>query len=548
MPSLMSKTLLALIIVLIFTQNALAADPARNELWVPSKHWSEIQKRHPNAVNLTPEQYEALVRDAAKTKPKDDPTLAPPVEATIQSVVFKTKIDPAQDTVRFTGEVLIHCLTDSWTKLDIRLPFAHITSAAADASDHLALSNANNDNVRDILVRGKGVHRLFVEALAPITTLNESAKQSLPFRTTVYPGELQIELPSEANVINRELSLWREGNIVHVPLSQPASQGQRILNWSTGDTSMQRRIVSKESNVATVKLSEQTLTAQWSLTLEKLGTNPGERVLTLEVLPADTVVESITGGGLKQWKPQPGGRIEVTIAANHGTSARLNLTLSTPLNLTDTAQPVPIPTVRSADQITQSFHAKIDALDPDFALLELRGSLSAWLPSEPAPQLVLRKAKPRIVADADALVTVTKDDIRIERILVLGTDRAINELRITLPADELFDDTALVSGPAIEWKRIGQIMEYRWPTGLPTNAQSKLTLRTRKLFTADKVMGITPLIIPDAAKLTGYLALDYDSTWRINITDTTGLEERDVKLTPIKGRMAWFSLRSFNFG
>ena len=39
-------------------------EPARRELWVPTKHLDEVLRRHPNAVLLDRAQYEALIRDA----------------------------------------------------------------------------------------------------------------------------------------------------------------------------------------------------------------------------------------------------------------------------------------------------------------------------------------------------------------------------------------------------------------------------------------------------------------------------------------------------
>jgi hypothetical protein len=65
-----------------------AAEPTRQELWVPTKNLDTVLKAHPNAVMLSPEQYEALIRDAGKVKPEDDPKTAPPKLIAIEGLTI----------------------------------------------------------------------------------------------------------------------------------------------------------------------------------------------------------------------------------------------------------------------------------------------------------------------------------------------------------------------------------------------------------------------------------------------------------------------------
>jgi hypothetical protein len=72
-----------------------AAEPTRQELWVPTKNLDTVLKAHPNAVMLSPEQYEALIRDAGKIKPEDDPaTAAPPKLIAIEGLKLAGKVEP----------------------------------------------------------------------------------------------------------------------------------------------------------------------------------------------------------------------------------------------------------------------------------------------------------------------------------------------------------------------------------------------------------------------------------------------------------------------
>jgi tetratricopeptide (TPR) repeat protein len=100
----------------------------------------------------------------------------------------------------------------------------------------------------------------------------------------------------------------------------------------------------------------------------------------------------------------------------------------------------------------------------------------------------------------------------------------------------------------MDWKRSGQVIEYRWSTALNATQPSSLTLATRKRLTttaASNRVTVESLTIPEAKKLAGYVALDFDPTWRVSVQSASGLEDRDARTTPVKGKMAWFALRSF---
>ena len=86
--------------------------PDRHELWVPTKDWNAVLAKHPSAVMLTPEQYDALVRDAGKiTAPKPDEHL--PARAVIESLRFKgSAADESSASLKLDGELTLRCLTD----------------------------------------------------------------------------------------------------------------------------------------------------------------------------------------------------------------------------------------------------------------------------------------------------------------------------------------------------------------------------------------------------------------------------------------------------
>lgn len=170
------------------------------------------------------------------------------------------------------------------------------------------------------------------------------------------------------------------------------------------------------------------------------------------------------------------------------------------------------------------------------------------------PTLQVRAAKPRLEVDADTLVQLDKDSLTLTRTLNLRTDRPVHELRITLPEGEEFIriDSAAKD---FEWKRVARVIEMRFPAGVTLAAPVLVNLHTRqKLLKAwsgpriPELVKVQPLSIPEAVKIAGYSALSFDDSWRVALKDTSGLEDRDAKLAPVKGRMAWFGLRDWALG
>ncbi|MEI6536842.1 MAG: hypothetical protein WCN98_15960, partial [Verrucomicrobiaceae bacterium] len=51
--------------------------------------------------------------------------------------------------------------------------------------------------------------------------------------------------------------------------------------------------------------------------------------------------------------------------------------------------------------------------------------------------------------------------------------------------------------------------------------------------------------LAEATRIAGYVALNFDESWKVATQDTTGLESRDSRTTPVTGKMAWFTLRDY---
>ncbi|RBP47418.1 hypothetical protein DES53_101215 [Roseimicrobium gellanilyticum] len=162
----------------------------------------------------------------------------------------------------------------------------------------------------------------------------------------------------------------------------------------------------------------------------------------------------------------------------------------------------------------------------------------------------------RFSVDADALVEVTSHEVGVLRTLVFhgeagSTSRAV----ITLPDTEVFLEVPVTSGEQVLWKQVGRDIEVTWPKGLAKGGQTSMTVRTRRDIppqaadgTAAEKMVIASIPVSGASRVSGYAALKFDESWKVNVTDVTGLETRDARATPVRGRMAWFGLKEWKLG
>ncbi|WP_395741963.1 tol-pal system YbgF family protein [Prosthecobacter sp.] len=102
----------------------------------------------------------------------------------------------------------------------------------------------------------------------------------------------------------------------------------------------------------------------------------------------------------------------------------------------------------------------------------------------------------------------------------------------------------------LTWRRVGQTIAIlpAIPISPANTLEFSITSRLKltKAWTGPKnpeTITLHQLDIPDAVKVAGYTALDFDDAWRVALKEAKGLEDRDARLTPVKGRMAWFGLR-----
>jgi hypothetical protein len=134
------------------------------------------------------------------------------------------------------------------------------------------------------------------------------------------------------------------------------------------------------------------------------------------VIPADAVVLSAEGEGITKWQ-QNGARLEVTLRDRTHTLA-LTTRVRSVIDLQSDTKPqsLALPTLRFAGQLATDPQARIGSIAEGVTLMAYEGATPQqngvihWNPVRDTLKLLLRKADPRIVVDADAHISVTHDD------------------------------------------------------------------------------------------------------------------------------------------
>jgi hypothetical protein len=569
-------TLISLITSFCYSEN----QPSRKELWVPSEHLNEVLKGHPNAVLLSPEQYDALIRDAGKVKPPEDPKNKPPIALAIESLHLSGKLDPLAETIRLTGTLNVFSTSADWAQLD--LPW-HLPLLSAKATGQTLVSLSPDSGIQlseapiftaprtlHLHVKGLGRHSLTFETQLHLKHDHSSGWHELYLCGSGLTGYLDLDLPANLQLLNSSPFQTLADQKVRLPLVKNTLfnlRGKRagsshtlsipvcaVARWTRSGLSAPTDPPSfADSSTLKTKLSETEVLTEQQLSLYPSAQQAIERSLTLKLSPK-TDTTSVLGNEVLRWH-QEADQLHLTLAAN---AAASQLTLHLRSGLEAKAGDILIPHAflpnpcKANIQLTHSEGLELLAasgqeltFNPRLQVKELTA------PLDQLPVLQTRPVKARLEVDADTLLTLDKDSLNVARTLNLRTDRTLHELRLTLPEGEEFiriESTAM----SFEWKRIDRTLELRFPEGVTPQTAKHVDLHTRqkllKAWSAPRIseqVSITSLSIPAATKIAGYSALTFNDAWRVALKDTTGLEDRDAKLAPVKGRMAWFGLRDW---
>jgi len=618
--------------VILHSSFVIAADaptnPTRTELWVPTKQLDLILQKHPKAVLLNREQYETLIRDAAKTKPVEDPKLAAPKELIIEGLKLRGKAEPGATRITLTGELTLNVPADSWSQKMIEWPFhLDISQVTSDgtilawlANEEFTASNIPAETMRrlNIAARGPGRRVLRFTCILPLYYRLRSGERGLDLQYTGCGGQIELELPPGAALLPGSAArhegqrvtaafdhrfIRRSDNgdpLTSIPPNKRTSGSVLMdacrIRWiESPGTLPQDALRFENSGSARFSISDSSVFTHLQFLTHVRQSTTGQHEAVWPILGTDnTQVTEVTGPDVLKWE-QHGQKLHVTLQQS-SSLAPVDVQMSQSLTL-DAASSVTLPSL-SVPVLLPASYTIGEGLD--LLSLDTTNDNFIRLDREP-PQLKLRIAKPRIETDVDVLARIDKDSVQIERKLMLRSDRPATELKITLPAGEefiailskpvgsgqtvgtsntstlvansaavvtpnnisqpIFSDRVITSNVVsnttgnaspfrLTWRRVGQTISIlpAQPISPANSLEFSITSRLKlaKAWNGPRnpeTVTIRHLDIPDAVKVAGYTALDFDDAWRVALKATTGLEDRDARLTPVKGRMAWFGLR-----
>ena len=589
---------------------------------MPTKDLDTVLKAHPNAVMLSPEQYETLIRDAGKTQVAEDPRLAPPKLIAIEGLKLEGKVEPGAASVTLRGELTLQLPSKDWLSTKIPWPFA--MSRVTSEGNVLAYVEASKGKKTTpageltLFAKGPGVAKLRFEAEVPMWLRLRAGERTLEVPDFPFGGVLNLTLPTGVSLLAGS-ACERSGDTVKVAfdhrgyddnessIPQGASRSLRVRWIEAPEGVASQPIRYSASSTADIDVSESEVSTTLRLRVRVQEKSERDAELVWPLVGKDTQVTEVSGVALRKWR-QDGTKLFVTLERDGGMHD-LTVNLRRIISGVAEAGELPLLALNPSLRIKASLH-----LAPDLDFLDLAGAKQLerdqfeFQLGVDQPRLVLRTSKPRIESDVDVIARIDKDSVQIERKLVLRSDRPVTEVKVTLPPGEEF--IAILSVPAgrsapvitgstsqqltvsnvattpvsservvtpnnlsqpifsqrqstsnsgsfaldspfpLTWRRVGQTLAILPVTPIAPASPLELSVTSRlkltKAWTGPKnpeSITIHQLDIPDAVKVAGYTALNFDDAWRIALKEAKGLEDRDARLTPVKGRMAWFGLR-----
>ncbi|MBL9133691.1 MAG: hypothetical protein JNG86_20950, partial [Verrucomicrobiaceae bacterium] len=626
------RGLLALCALLPALHAAEPVAPAtRTELWIPTDQLDVIHKKHPKAVLLTKEQYDTLIRDAGKSKPEEDPKLAPPKELIVEGLKLEGKVEPGATRVELRGELTLNVPADVWAQTSIAWPFyLDLRDVNADAgvlawqtNEEFKADNLPPENMRrlHLAARGSGRRVLRFSGSLPLYYRLRSGERGLDLQHLGCGGSLTLELPAGAESLPGS-AFTRAGQritaafdhrftrrsdngdpLTSVPQDKKtagASLPDAVrLRWIESPGTLPQDALRFEAGGGSARFdaADSALYTRLEFQTHVRRSTQGRHEAVWQVLGgADVQVSEVSGPDVLSWH-QDGDKLHVSLLQSSAL-ASVAVQLSRGITLEGTMD-VTLPSLRVPVLLPASFtvHEGIDLLALD-GVADAGNASWTRLDRDP-PKMKLRIAKPRLESDVDVLARIDKDSVRVERKIVLRSDRPVTEIKLTLPAEEEF--IAILSTPVgggaaasisnvaappaqavvtpniinqpifservvtsnsgnvalntpspfrLTWRRVGQTIAIlpAQPVSPANTLEFSVTSRLKlaKAWNGPRnpeTITIRHLDIPDAVKVAGYTALDFDDAWRVALKNVSGLEDRDARLTPVKGRMAWFGLR-----
>lgn len=438
-----AATLLLLLLCLFTSRGENPPLPDRRELWVPADRLKEILGKNPQAVLLSREEYETLVRDALAAPGKAP---APPRSAVLSAGKYHAQL--AGKVAQVHAEFSVHLLTDDWVQ--VPLTFGAVPLSAVHLDGEAALLPTKGPSPPTLLLRGRGERIVAVDFTLPVT--QETSRHRLQFKApSAAAGIFTLDLPGAQRVESpRAIKVTTAAGGTRVEASVSPDAPLVDLAWrevSPGGDTLAPLVLAN----GIFLIDSEKVRVDFGFTVEtQLGALPGSLQITL---PPGAQVLQATGDELAAWKAVD-GQVTIDFQKRERSALLFWITYELPslAGVPENAVRLAVPTIagfpRMQGLISLSAEAGVKlkeiAADPavrpagrsDDAAGEMVLAYEFLTPPGPFT-VAVEQVHPRFSADLDTLVDFQPEAIFLERTVTLHFERGeIFQLSLTLPTGE----------------------------------------------------------------------------------------------------------------
>jgi len=565
--------------------------PEVRELWVPGDQLESILKKYPRAVLLNGDQYAALLRDSGVTgKESDDELEKPPAAAVVGDVVMSGELHDEVAVIRAIYRV--QSFVEDWSKIPLVLPREHLAKISVDGEGIGAARPFVGDNAKarsdkvQVLVSGVGEHQVHAEFHLPITS--DTAGNSFQVTSPgVAAGRLDLKIAAGIELdsslpFSVETSTAADGlAVAHFTL--PAAVGVHEIRWAAGDIASIPDAAIFQNCRYLYSINAARVQGDLGLVLSSSLT---EMPIAFSIdLSTEVRVLSVEGSELLSWDRDDKGVVSVKLVAGRRKAVDLRLLVEAPIAIDDASGQatiaLPVAEVEGVHRasgtlaLVGSEDVKVQSVKTGALTVPARAELAAPIRDHAyfvtgfrfpvlaeAPTVTLSPVTQRFNAQLDTAIQLERDAIRMRRELSIAPlEGRIFETNIALPDGEEIstvrwkDDAQSENSGQPKWSRTddGNGVRIEWAGGLVPGSGRTLVIETRRdpeqwfdLGNDAVDLDFSSAEVDGAEAVSGYVAVDFDESFRVETVSVDGLDARDARGTPVKGRLAWFRLSDYH--
>ncbi len=533
--------------------NGPATLPGR-QIWVPKAELESVLDRFPEAVFVSPHDFESLLSKAASAAGPATPS--PPEPVRVRSLQFTAALDTGM--VRVQGRLEMENLTDAPAHLAISLPER---LATLDLSEKAALRRqaappGNGAPTGSLQVEGSGLHQVsfgFDVAVRP-----EARGYTMRIPHPHVPGATFRLNHTDDVAFRANAGRLTQEDPRSTTFVFPASGGPLNIHWQAPGAPPAP--VLRQSAAYDVQLRPGQLSVTSALAISsRIGDLPGE--LSFPLPPSAKILDA-RGAGVARWSVEPDG-LRIQLKPGRRTQTALTLRMAAPIPESPRAARTELPLLREARahrvegtlelRTSPGLSARLPdrpgALEP--LAPEFDPGASPLSPSEPlrfafvrlpeeALEVEFRSKVPVLRGTSDLAVRLAPDHAVLTRTVQLFVSEApLFETVLSLPKGEVVTLLRPEETPGLRWQLEGNSALLAWDRGLTPGTPCRLQIRSR----IDLAPSAGPLELRslegNAESWEGWVALQTGPENHARLIDSTGLRAADAATSPVQGDLAW---------